>query len=168
MPGEPSDWHMRQLDSSVYATQQQTAAAHIASSDEFFREQEPLAKDAGQRFQVLRCRHASEKDKIASVAGRLLQGAAIPLQWKPVSRLRDVDRNGRNLLKSFCVDNGLCGDKAPRGSDHEYSWNTRWRRRERLRVSKFPAEVQPADECECFSQGGRAIAQAHRQIEFCA
>ena len=168
MAREPSEWDVRQLRSRACATQHETAAAHIASSDEFFWKQQPVTEDANHRFEVLRCRNASEKDKIAVFARRFIQEATVLFQWKPVARIRDVDRNGCELLKVFHADDGLGRDQAAGRGDDEYTGNAAWRRGKRLRIGHLSTEVQSADKCECFSQSGSAFTQTDCQIELSA
>ena len=165
MPGEFSQRYVRELRPRAHTAQHQASAAHITSADELLGKQQSVSEDAEHGFQVLKCRHASQKDKVAAFARNCFQGTAGLFEWQPVTWIRDIDRNRCNVLKLFNADDDLGGDQAPCRSDHVCAGNALWWRGKRLRIGQLPAKVQPAYKSERFAQSGGSFAQPDGQIE---
>src|SRR5579862_1095936 len=137
-----------ELLSSIDATQQEAAAAHVASPDEARWVEQPLAEHLQQRLDVTRAGNAAEEDDPTAPAGERRQRVGIAQQRGEIARLARSDPYARVGAQPRDGDR-LGGIAQPfTRRDDEGAAETGRRPTERARVGEFAAKIQRAEEAE--------------------
>ena len=151
MPCCASHRSILQFLPGAHTAEHQSAAAHVASPDEFLREMQPVGKYFDQHVHVL-ARADAAKEHDAQVWMLFCNAFCIAEQRTAVALVLRIDVHPRESLQLGQKDRLIRRNKAAIGCNDVSTVQSVRRRRERAGVSELAAEVEPADEREDLAE----------------
>src|SRR5262245_53696291 len=136
------DGSIAELPPLLHAPEQDTAATHVAATDERRREEEPVPEDLEERLDVTGAGHAAEQDEPAARAGEHPQRLRVAAEWRQVARPRGLHPD-LGVLAKPADRHALRGiAQALARRDDESAAEARRRTAEGVRIGELPPEVE--------------------------
>src|SRR5215813_3079285 len=159
------DRSIGELSPLGHRAEQETAAAHVAATDEGRRKEQPLSEHLQERLDVPRAGHAAEEDD-PTVPGKDPQRLCVPPEGLQIPWLAGLHRDLAVPAEPI-YRHGLCGVAKPLARrDDECLAEARGRVPESLRIGELAPEIKRAHETvDLAERDARLGAQAYRQRE---
>src|SRR2546426_12371750 len=141
MPDGASDRHVLERRPGLRAAQEQSAAAHVATTGEGGREEEAFTKDVEEWADVLVGGDAAKQHDAVVGTDSPVECGRIANEGVPKRGLGFINRHRRHLLQIFDANQHIgWKETAPRRDDECPAESTR--------IRELPAEVETAHEGE--------------------
>lgn len=160
------DGNVGELGGEVGAAQHQASTAHIATSDESFGKQQPIAHNFQQRARVFFGRDAAEQNVAAVAAGVVVEEARSAHQRIPIGAVFFVNRDLGDRAQLSGANTSGNRNQSGSGDDHHGRRNSRGRLGEGFGIGHFASKIEAADESVDLADGRGPGPQAHGEVEF--
>ena len=163
-PNRTRHWNILQLARVTHAPQQQAAAAHVSSPDEFGREDQSLTESLEERVHVFSGRYAAEEYQTRALAQHFMQGIYVTPERSSIPLVRTSEIHLRKGAQIAACHMLVWSHQPSVRRNNECLWRVRWGSCKRTRVSHLSAKVEPTQEAENLTQWRTGISpQARRE-----
>jgi DsbC/DsbD-like thiol-disulfide interchange protein len=159
------DGNVGELARGEHASKHESAAAHVAASDEVGRKAQAAVQPALDHVDVFSGRDAPEQDRGVVTGERGGERGGVAFEGLAEPRLAGGDADLRNLAEVLEADDRVGGNEPAAGRDYQDTVGDRPCACESAPVRELASEVETAQEGEDLAQRRPALAELNSERE---